>query len=714
MNIADFRKQYPQYDSLSDTQLADKLHSKYYSNLDKDDFYSKFGVKVQPTENTSTGFSGIGRDILSRAKQAPAAAWQFAKSLPSEISGAAQQLLPLAQEANPLLRAGQSAQQGQVTDANAARTASVIGGGALNLGENALTAPNAFAQYLQDKFPSKSPDMDKRYQDLLSPNVSNIDFQKAMGVKDQKPGDVLLGSLGFAAAPELAETKGMSTFQRALAKSGEGAVYGGLSAHDPITGAILSGGGALGAESPKNIAYSVKTGIPSKILSGSATPEEMAANLETAKGLPVNIGKVTESPFANALYENVISEIPFSGSEKSYKSINQGVQDYADNMLKEMSGGDINLEGNEKTKDLIIKAHENAKDVKNNLYNQVNQTAENEGHSIDLSSTKDKASQFKSQLEDSPLLKFDPSVKSFLDKATSISGEGFSPSIKEANLIKNKLWDQGQSLSSFGNSASERGVGNLYKDLSRNIGNDIKDSIKKTGSPELNQQYEDATNFYKNNYAQFHDEDIYKFLDPKKSNDNIARAIIKPSKSNDQYSQIDKIKSLLSPEDQKSLSHAYLSTAYDHNGNLNIQDLNKLTNSLGRRQFNSLFDQEDAAKINKFQNLMDMSQESRSMMKNPPTGKRAIKSLLGIGAASLAGHAIGGPMAALGAVAGLGATSLGANVLQKYLTNPKVRENLVNAMIKGKPEYKQNAIQKGTQKLLRAAPYANNQQKDSE
>jgi hypothetical protein len=42
--IADIRKQYPQYDDMSDTALADALHKKYYSDLDPKAVYEKLGV----------------------------------------------------------------------------------------------------------------------------------------------------------------------------------------------------------------------------------------------------------------------------------------------------------------------------------------------------------------------------------------------------------------------------------------------------------------------------------------------------------------------------------------------------------------------------------------------------------------------------------------------------------------------------------------------
>lgn len=42
--IADIRAKYPQYDRLSDRELADKLHAKFYAQMDKADFYGRVGL----------------------------------------------------------------------------------------------------------------------------------------------------------------------------------------------------------------------------------------------------------------------------------------------------------------------------------------------------------------------------------------------------------------------------------------------------------------------------------------------------------------------------------------------------------------------------------------------------------------------------------------------------------------------------------------------
>lgn len=64
MNIQEIRAQYPQYDNLSDNQLADALHSKFYSDMDKNVFYNRIGIPKEPDYNsTVTG----GRKVLQGA-----------------------------------------------------------------------------------------------------------------------------------------------------------------------------------------------------------------------------------------------------------------------------------------------------------------------------------------------------------------------------------------------------------------------------------------------------------------------------------------------------------------------------------------------------------------------------------------------------------------------------------------------------------------------
>ncbi len=72
MNIQEIRQKYPDYNDLSDEQLADALHSKYYSDLPKEQVYKKIGYIKQPEEpylkkigrSALAGVYGLGKKTL--------------------------------------------------------------------------------------------------------------------------------------------------------------------------------------------------------------------------------------------------------------------------------------------------------------------------------------------------------------------------------------------------------------------------------------------------------------------------------------------------------------------------------------------------------------------------------------------------------------------------------------------------------------------------
>ena len=58
--LSDIRKRYPEYDEVSDKDLADALHSKYYSSIPIDDYYSQIGL------DTGSGFFDATGEALKR------------------------------------------------------------------------------------------------------------------------------------------------------------------------------------------------------------------------------------------------------------------------------------------------------------------------------------------------------------------------------------------------------------------------------------------------------------------------------------------------------------------------------------------------------------------------------------------------------------------------------------------------------------------------
>ena len=65
--IAEIRKEYPQYSDMSDTQLADAFHSKFYSDIPKDTFYTQLGIKTTPVSSMELMF-GAGSPIARTIK----------------------------------------------------------------------------------------------------------------------------------------------------------------------------------------------------------------------------------------------------------------------------------------------------------------------------------------------------------------------------------------------------------------------------------------------------------------------------------------------------------------------------------------------------------------------------------------------------------------------------------------------------------------------
>ena len=47
LNIQEVRSKYPQYKDLSDKELLDSLHGKYYPNMPIEEFYSKTGFVME-------------------------------------------------------------------------------------------------------------------------------------------------------------------------------------------------------------------------------------------------------------------------------------------------------------------------------------------------------------------------------------------------------------------------------------------------------------------------------------------------------------------------------------------------------------------------------------------------------------------------------------------------------------------------------------------
>lgn len=114
ITISEIRKKYPQYDDLSDEQLADSLHKKYYSDMPKDEFISKIAMQKQPPDQKSNSLvealSGIGNLGFGLGKGVAQGVSDFGISAANLIPQAAENFFGF--NKNPTAIAGLSPRQG--------------------------------------------------------------------------------------------------------------------------------------------------------------------------------------------------------------------------------------------------------------------------------------------------------------------------------------------------------------------------------------------------------------------------------------------------------------------------------------------------------------------------------------------------------------------------------------------------------------------------
>lgn len=61
--IPEIREKYPQYSDMSDEQLADALHSKFYSDMPRADFNTKIGLTTQPAPQATPAPANTAKDV---------------------------------------------------------------------------------------------------------------------------------------------------------------------------------------------------------------------------------------------------------------------------------------------------------------------------------------------------------------------------------------------------------------------------------------------------------------------------------------------------------------------------------------------------------------------------------------------------------------------------------------------------------------------------
>lgn len=641
-------------DDWSQTQVEDAIYKNFPMNSP---------AKVA-NESESTGWGGIASDVGQDIMDIPGQVGGFLTQLPGEAVAAGQQI-----KSNPL-RAGENAIAGL-----------------LESGKGVLNIPAKLAIYLRSKGVGNPETEDVVAKTL----IGDTGLEKSV-LGEPQAGDALLrGVAGFTPFGKLGGLgKGLTGTAR---RAGAAGAYAGSQGQDPISGALM-GAGIEGLGKGLAAAPSAVGKLrPTEMFKGNLSPEELRANLRAARGTSTPLGKILEEPNLNYAYENVISNTPFSGAKTSLNNLRGQVEGKATDLLSGIEPPNAGGDTNDLVKALLTSAYKESKTRKNEVYKERDRIAQEEGHILKMPEFNKLARETASSLDDSPLFQMDPEFKRTFnkmrgfDEASKESTEHLDPlsamyskkqtppSLTEATVTYSTLLDQAKKFKRSPG-AKDRSLGALYERLGLALKRDVDNSIKNTGSEELQQAHSLAKTNFRENFVPFLDDNIHKLLQEDKDPQAIVREIIKPGAKQDRYRDIEKVMKLL-PQEQKSLlGYTYLKGAEDKLGKINPKDLAALIKSLGKRQFESLFpDQASREQLLDYGNLRGMNERALNVNFNPKTG--AEHTMTGIAAIQ------GGLGATLGPVAGLSPTFI-ARYLNNKLTSEPYREKFINKVIKNK------------------------------
>lgn len=452
-----------------------------------------------------------------------------------------------------------------------------------------------------------------------------------------------------------------------------------------LGGGLSAGLGTLGA------AGSAVTNrfIPSaEYIASKASPSlptaELLARQRAAQGTATPIGDIIGSAELKKKFENKLVPGLGSGGPEKLATLEKQIINKTENVLDKIGSKYVQKDTNELTKELLTKAFDAQKKAKNNLYESVNELAQKEGFNLNLPSFSKKAAESIDALDASLVAKADPKLRNVLKKIRDVEAgiiKNPEVSLKDAQILSSQLSADAAKFASS-SATSDRYMAGLFDDLAGSLRKDIKNEVFSRGSSRLQDALNGANANYKENFSGFLDKDVYKLLQQNKDADAIVREIVKPSKTHDKSTRINKIQKLLPKEDKNLMGYSLIEKAIGENGTLDPRKVNNLLNSLGDRQFKALFpDTIVRNELKDLQKLYSLNPEALNRMYNPKTGARNVENLNilkdiagAFGAGQLGGAATG--------IATLGGKVLGNRTSVNRFTDEAFRAEVVNEILK--------------------------------
>lgn len=276
MNISEIRQQYPQYNNLSDKELADALHAKFYPSLPIDDFYARIGLEEKRATVGGAFASGL-EGLLSSLRTGAGAVTGSAEE-------AAAEGLKRSQE--------RAAKYGEATSLDRVKAAYEREGLLSAAGEVARQVPAAIAEQAPNIAATlATAKLGAMAGTAVAPGIgtliggglgafvpgaaqmfgSNIERQAAEQQRAGKPLDISTGSAALAAVPQGALDVAATFIP--LGRTVAGKVFG------PKVEQLLAKGAEEGAE--KLAKESLKSTIAKGTLIGGAAeiPTEIAQQM---------------------------------------------------------------------------------------------------------------------------------------------------------------------------------------------------------------------------------------------------------------------------------------------------------------------------------------------------------------------------------------------------------------------------------------------------
>lgn len=545
--------------------------------------------------------------------------------------------------------------------------------GLAQMGHGFINAPHNITNAISPELASHIPKQPEyNYPELLGlPKETTMADRLIRGAAQYAPAMMMpVANMGIAGA---AASLPMRMAAQAVPQAAFGATQNPNAVHGALEGAAAGAGGEL-------LGTGIKAGInalrPSVRLRGNLSEEELKRNLEATEGTTTGLGRVLESPTLNRTYENILPHVIGSGAESQMQKTAGQITNKGEGLLEKVRGklnpGDFGIEIQEALK----KASQQATNEKNLGFDKLNKVADEAGLKIGRENFQGKAKDIIEDIKKSPELMAEvtPSLLKDLERYAR-NPEGNN--LKLTNIFRGKLGDKAQDLYEKSNQ-HEAGILSSLKEA---ITKDIESAFEANPNKALKSAYAKNQKDYKEKFAPFEDKDIVKFTRQGGDPDLILPHFLRGGK-NDRASILTKLTSKLQDKNTNIpsiVSYAHLSKAVDKEGRIDPMKLSALYRNLGEKQKKALFPDKDMREeFEKFSHLVGMNKEAFDLMRNPKTGSR--NSDLIVKMAQVMGGSLTGSIP--GFLASILGTALTGKAGTKLLTSEKVRQSLIEKMLK--------------------------------